>query len=62
MLLTLRDMLLNSMNRTQWVKIIHFKSSVFAGVQEGQEGAEGHRVPLLRLGQQLHLPFLANEQ
>ena len=42
--------------------VIHFKSSVFAGVQEGQEGAEGHRVPLLRLGQQLHLPFLANEQ
>ena len=33
-----------------------------SGVQEGQEGAEGHRVPVLRLGQQLHLPLLANEQ
>ena len=37
-------------------------SNAFSGVQEGQEGAEGHRVPVLRLGQQLHLPLLANEQ
>ena len=39
----------------------HF-SNTSSGVQEGQEGAEGHRVPVLRLGQQLHLPLLANEQ
>ena len=42
--------------------VINHKQSVFSGVQEGQEGAEGYRLPMLRLGQQLHLPFLANEQ
>ena len=35
MLLTLRDVLLNSMNRTQWVKIIHFKSSAIWSHKNG---------------------------